>query len=71
MPWRVETSMSERRDFVEELGRGHWGMTALCLRFGISRKTGYQWWQRSVTAAARKRARRSARAVTVTPREQS
>ncbi len=46
MPWRVETPMSQRMDFVEAFARGHWSMTELCARFGISRKTGYKWWQR-------------------------
>lgn len=43
MPWRVETPMSQRLEFVEALARGHWSMTELCARFGISRKTGYKW----------------------------
>ena len=46
MPWRVETPMSQRQDFVEALARGHWKMTELCARFGVSRKTGYKWWHR-------------------------
>lgn len=46
MPWRVETPLSQRQDFVEAMARGHWQMTELCARFGISRKTGYQWWAR-------------------------
>jgi transposase InsO family protein len=35
--------MSQRLEFVEALARGHWSMTELCPRFGISRKTGYKW----------------------------
>jgi len=46
MPWRVETPMSQRQDFVEAWARGHWHPTELCARFGISRKTGYRWWHR-------------------------
>jgi hypothetical protein len=46
MPWRVETPMSQRQDFVEAWARGHWHPTELCARFGISRKTGYKWWPR-------------------------
>ena len=46
MPWRVETPMSQRQDFVEAWDRGHWHPTDLCARFGISRKTGYKWWHR-------------------------
>ena len=37
MPWRVETPMSQRLEFVEAFARGHWSMTELCKRFGISR----------------------------------
>ncbi len=43
MPWRIETPMSQRLEFVEAFARGHWSMTELCARFGISRKTGYKW----------------------------
>ncbi len=46
MPWRVETPMSQRVEFVEAFARGHWTMSELCARFQISRKTGYKWWQR-------------------------
>lgn len=46
MPWRVETPMSQRVEFVEAYARGHWSMTELCCRFQISRKTGYKWWAR-------------------------
>ena len=43
MPWRVETSMSIRREFAEEAGRGLYSLTELCARFGISRRIGYKW----------------------------
>ena len=46
MPWRIETPMSQRLEFVEAFARGHWSMSELCARCGISRKTGYKWWQR-------------------------
>ena len=46
MPWRVETPMSQRQEFVEAFAREHWHMTELCARFGISRKTGHKWWRR-------------------------
>lgn len=46
MPWRVETPMSQRQDFVAAIARGHWQMQELCARFEISRKTGYKWWRR-------------------------
>ena len=43
MPWREQTPMSERRDFVDEYLRGLTSMTALCTCFGISRRIGYKW----------------------------
>ena len=46
MPWRVETPMSQRQEFVEAFARAHWHMTELCARFDISRKTGHKWWRR-------------------------
>jgi hypothetical protein len=52
MPWRVETPMSQRLQFVEALARGHWSMTELCARFGISRKTVYKWRARSEAEGA-------------------
>ncbi len=43
MPWRVQTPMSERRQFVDEYLRGTMAMTALCACYGISRRVGYKW----------------------------
>ena len=43
MPWRVQTPMSERRQFVDECLRGANSMTALCASYGISRRVGYKW----------------------------
>ena len=48
MPWKVETTMSRRQDFVAAMAQDHWAMQELCARFGISRKTGYKWWTRFV-----------------------
>ena len=50
MPWKVETTMSQRQDLVEAVAQGHWAMHELCARFGISRKTGYKWWHRDAAA---------------------
>jgi putative transposase len=61
MPWRVETPMSQRQDFVEAWARGHWHPTELCARFGISRKTGYKWWHRYETGGLAALADRSRR----------
>ena len=43
MPWKVETLMSAREEFIALALSGAVSMTALCDRFGISRKTGYKW----------------------------
>jgi putative transposase len=38
--------MDERLQFVADVRRAHESMTALCDRYGLSRKTGYQVWAR-------------------------
>jgi len=43
MPWRIQTPMSARRDFIEDWLRGLYTMTELCARYGISRRIGYKW----------------------------
>ena len=43
MPWREETLMSQRREFVGFANQADRTMSLLCRRFGISRKTGYKW----------------------------
>ena len=43
MAWREWTPMEERIRFVMELERGSEGMSGLCRKYGISRKTGYKW----------------------------
>lgn len=46
MAWMVDSVMDQRLCFIAaSLGREE-TMTALCARFGISRKTGYKWLQR-------------------------
>ena len=43
MPW-METHMSdERARFVRNFESGHWSITELCERYGVSRPTGYKW----------------------------
>jgi transposase InsO family protein len=40
----METNvMKERLAFVHDLESGHWSMTELCERYGVSRPTGYKW----------------------------
>jgi putative transposase len=45
MPWKVSKIVSERMIFVTRLEAGE-RMTDLCREFGISRKTGYKFWNR-------------------------
>jgi transposase InsO family protein len=46
MPFVERDMMSEREEFVMFCGREGANISALCLRFGISRKTGYKWLER-------------------------
>lgn len=46
MPWRESSAMDARVEFVMEVLRGEDSVTALCERYGISRKTGYKWCDR-------------------------
>ncbi|MCT4711546.1 helix-turn-helix domain-containing protein, partial [Enterobacteriaceae bacterium H11S18] len=45
MPW-TETQPMQRLDFIRACQTGTEPFSALCRRFGISRKTGYKWLQR-------------------------
>lgn len=46
MAWKASCVMDERMKFVAQALEGVESMTALCARFGVSRKTGYKWLQR-------------------------
>ena len=46
MPWKEVCPMEERARFIVECVRGELSMTALCRKYGISRKTAYKWWRR-------------------------
>lgn len=46
MPWQETNPMLERRHFVQDVRSGHWNITELCLRYGVSRVTGYKWLDR-------------------------
>ena len=39
----------DRLSFVQDLASGHWSMTELCERYGITRPTGYMWQARFET----------------------
>ena len=46
MPWKVETVMFQRKEFIALAQYEGVNMSELCLRSGISRKTGYKWLNR-------------------------
>src|SRR5688500_10582470 len=61
MPWQEVTTMAARREFCELADREEANVSALCRRFGISRKTGYKWlarWRIAGDAGLGDRARR-------------
>jgi putative transposase len=43
MPWRERSPMDEQKQFVADYTRQRWSITALCDRYGVSRKTAYKW----------------------------
>lgn len=43
MGWKETSRVSERQEFVTLANHPNTNLTALCERFGISRKTGYKW----------------------------
>jgi transposase InsO family protein len=43
MPWKVQSPMSVREEFVSLASLEDANVSLLCRRFGISRKTGYKW----------------------------
>lgn len=46
MPWKVSHMEEERFKFVMEVQKNEKSFMALCREFGISRPTGYKWWER-------------------------
>jgi transposase-like protein len=46
MPWKETRRMDERTQFIARVSAGEEAMTALCREYGISRKTGYEWFGR-------------------------
>jgi transposase InsO family protein len=46
MPWRTESVMDQRVEFVIRAQRGEERMAPLCREYGISRPTGYLWLER-------------------------
>lgn len=46
MPWKEQTTVSLREEFVKAAGVARRDFSALCRAYGISRKTGYKWLSR-------------------------
>lgn len=46
MPWKEQTTMSERKEFIRRALQPGRNMSQLCREYGISRKTGYKWLKR-------------------------
>ena len=46
MPWLETDPMNERKRFILEATGKFFSHTELCLRHGVSRKTGYKWLDR-------------------------
>lgn len=46
MPWEEREPMTERMKFMMEVESGLYRFSEICARYGVSRKTGYKWWQR-------------------------
>ena len=69
MPWQECSSMSERREFIAFAAPEGTNISALCARFGISRKTGYKWLTRAAVGdrALADQARRPRSSPTQTP----
>ena len=53
MAWRASSVMEEKLRFVYEYERDEETMRELCIRFGISRETGYVWLRRYRDQGAR------------------
>ena len=43
MPWKETSPVYERSAFIVEYRGGLYSFSALCEKYGISRKTGYKW----------------------------
>ena len=48
MPWNETTPMDQKVQFVSDYLRNRCSMSELCLRYGVSRKTGYKWIDRYI-----------------------
>jgi transposase InsO family protein len=46
MAWKEVNKMEQRRSFIRDLESGYVNFSELCREYGISRVTGYKWYQR-------------------------
>lgn len=46
MPWKEQTTMSQRQEFIQEAQQENANIRALCREYGISPRTGYKWIKR-------------------------
>ena len=46
MPWSETTAMRERKRFIDDLLDRRYSISELCVKYGISRKTGHKWIER-------------------------
>lgn len=73
MPWKVEDTMSLRREFVKMATQPNANIRELCRRFQISSKTGYKWIKRYTDEGEQglvDRSRRPRKSPSRTPPEQ-
>lgn len=72
MPWKEQTGMSQRKDFVQRALQPDQNISKLCAEFGVSRKTGYKWIKRYMemgTNGLKDRSRRPKHSPNRTPRD--
>jgi putative transposase len=48
MPWRHTSPMDQKTQFIADYLRRTLSITELCALYGVSRKTGYKWIDRSL-----------------------
>jgi transposase InsO family protein len=75
MPWREQSRMDERVDFLAKAIVGADSFAFLCREFGVSRTTGYKWLARfkatgSILEAALEHSRKPQHSPTKTPQDQ-
>jgi len=51
MPWKEASIMDQRAQFIALAKSNYLPFKKLCQQFGVSRTTGYKWFNRSLNAA--------------------